>query len=152
MALDSCSFVLTKHTPYQYIGWFAKLPKPWHFNKTLIFKLNCGLNNQIVRRSPPRHSPPQTFTTSDVHHPLCKIRRSPPQTFTTSDVHHLRHSPPQTFTIAWTALYCRLPWCKVVWTAGTFWMLGRLVNFSFGGYDFMNENLRPLLNANIPLI
>ena len=52
----------------------------------------------IVRRSPPRHSPPQTFTTSDVHHPLCKIRRSPPQTFTTSDVHHLRRSPPQTFT------------------------------------------------------
>ena len=40
----------------------------------------------------------QTFTTSDVHHPLCKIRRSPPQTFTTSDVHHLRRSPPQTFT------------------------------------------------------
>ena len=33
---------------------------------------------KIVRRSPPRHSPPQTFTTpsvkSDVHHP----RRSPP--------------------------------------------------------------------------
>ena len=52
----------------------------------------------IVRRSPPRHSPPQTFTTSDVHHPLCKIRRSPPQTFTTPDVHHLRRSPPQTFT------------------------------------------------------
>merc|ERR1711899_709166 len=52
----------------------------------------------IVRRSPPRHSPPQTFTTSDVHHP----RRSPPQTFTTpsgkSDVHHPRRSPPQTFT------------------------------------------------------
>ena len=45
-----------------------------------------------------RRSPPQTFTTSDVHHPLCKIRRSPPQTFTTSDVHHLRRSPPQTFT------------------------------------------------------
>ena len=68
----------------------------------------------IVRRSPPRHSPPQTFTTSDVHHlrrsppqtfttsdihhPQCKIRRSPPQTFTTPDVHHLRRSPPQTFT------------------------------------------------------
>ena len=52
----------------------------------------------IVRRSPPRRSPPQTFTTPDVHHPLCKIRRSPPQTFTTSDVHHLRRSPPQTFT------------------------------------------------------
>ena len=35
-------------------------------------------NMLIVRRSPPRHSPPQTFTTpsvkSDVHHP----RRSPP--------------------------------------------------------------------------
>ena len=40
----------------------------------------------------------QTFTTPDVHHPLCKIRHSPPQTFTTSDVHHLRRSPPQTFT------------------------------------------------------
>ena len=44
----------------------------------------------------------QTFTTSDVHHPQCKIRRSPPQTFTTpsvkSDVHHPRRSPPQTFT------------------------------------------------------
>ena len=40
----------------------------------------------------------QTFTTSDVHHPQCKIRRSPPQTFTTPDVHHLRRSPPQTFT------------------------------------------------------
>ena len=53
---------------------------------------------KIVRRSPPRRSPPQTFTTSDVHHPLCEIRRSPPQTFTTSDVHHLRRSPPQTFT------------------------------------------------------
>ena len=39
----------------------------------------------------------QTFTTPDVHHPLCKIRRSPPQTFTTPDVHHLRHSSPQTF-------------------------------------------------------
>ena len=52
----------------------------------------------IVRRSPPRRSPPQTFTTPDVHHPLCKIRRSPPQTFTTPDVHHLRRSPPQTFT------------------------------------------------------
>ena len=25
----------------------------------------------------------QTFTTPDVHHPQCKIRRSPPQTFTT---------------------------------------------------------------------
>ena len=60
------------------------------------------LQKRIVRRSPPRHSPPQTFTTSDVHHPLCKIRRSPPQTFTTSDVHHplckIRRSPPQTFT------------------------------------------------------
>ena len=72
----------------------------------------------IVRRSPPRHSPPQTFTTpsvkSDVHHPrrsppqtfttpcvksdVHHPRRSPPQTFTTSDVHHPRHSPPQTFT------------------------------------------------------
>ena len=67
-----------------------------------------------VRRSPPRRSPPQTFTTSevhhlrrsppqtfttsDIHHPQCKIRRSPPQTFTTPDVHHLRRSPPQTFT------------------------------------------------------
>ena len=48
----------------------------------------------------------QTFTTPDVHHPQCKIRRSPPQTFTTpsvkSDVHHpqckIRRSPPQTFT------------------------------------------------------
>ena len=40
----------------------------------------------------------QTFTTPDIHHPLCKIRHSPPQTFTTpfvkSDVHHPRHSPP----------------------------------------------------------
>ena len=52
----------------------------------------------IVRRSPPRHSPPQTFTISDVHHFLCKIRHSPPQTFTTLDFHHLRRSPPQTFT------------------------------------------------------
>merc|ERR1711884_938505 len=26
----------------------------------------------------------QTFTTPDVHHPQCKIRRSPPQTFTTT--------------------------------------------------------------------
>ena len=82
----------------------------------------------IVRRSPPRHSPPQTFTTpsvksdvqhprrspsqtittSDVHHPLCKIRRSPPQTFTTpfvkSDVHHPRHSPPQTFTTPYSKM------------------------------------------------
>ena len=44
----------------------------------------------------------QTFTTPDVHHPQCKIRRLPPQTFTTpnvkSDVHHPRHSPPPTFT------------------------------------------------------
>ena len=54
--------------------------------------------NLIVRRSPPRHSPPQTFATPDVHHPHCKIRRSPPQTFTTPDVHHLRRLPPQTFT------------------------------------------------------
>ena len=61
----------------------------------LIWFLRFGA---IVRRSPPRHSPPQTFTTSYVHHPLCKIRRSPPQTFTTSDVHHPRRSPPQTFT------------------------------------------------------
>ena len=53
---------------------------------------------QIVRRSSPRHSPPQTFTTPDVHHPLCKIRRSPPQTFTTPDVNHPRRSPPPTFT------------------------------------------------------
>ena len=42
MALDSCSFVLTKHTPYQYIGWFAKLPKPssivvWIINDDLLF-------------------------------------------------------------------------------------------------------------------
>ena len=62
-----------------------------------------------IRRSPPqtfttsdvhhlRRSPPQTFTTSDIHHPQCKIRRSPPQTFTTPDIHHLRSSPPQTFT------------------------------------------------------
>ena len=58
----------------------------------------CNTEKGIARRSPPRHSPPQTFTTSDVHHPLCKIRRSPPQTFTTPDVHHLRRSPPQTFT------------------------------------------------------
>ena len=63
-----------------------------------FFALICSCVKRIVRRSPPRHSPPQTFTTSDVHHPLCKIRRSPPQTFTTSDVHHLRRSPPQTFT------------------------------------------------------
>ena len=40
----------------------------------------------------------KTFTTSDIHHPQCKIRRSPPQTFTTPDVHHLRRSPPQTLT------------------------------------------------------
>ena len=59
---------------------------------------NAEQLHQIVRRSPPRHSPPQTLTTSDVHHPLCKIRRSPPQTFINSDVHHLRRSPPQTFT------------------------------------------------------
>ena len=63
---------------------------------------NLWQRGSVVRRSPPRRSPPQTFTTpsvkSDVHHP----RRSPPQTFTTpcvkSDVHHPRHSPPQTFT------------------------------------------------------
>ena len=55
-------------------------------------------NMLIVRRSPPRHSSPQSYTTSDVHQPLCKIRRSPPQTFATPDVHHLRRSPPQTFT------------------------------------------------------
>ena len=67
------------------------------FKQHLITKVFAYLN-LIVRRSPPRHSPPQTFTTSDIHHPLCKIRRSPPQTFTTSDVHHLRRSPPQTFT------------------------------------------------------
>ena len=32
---------------------------------------------------------------------------------------------------------CLVPNCPtiVVWTAGTFWMLGRLVNFSFGGDD-----------------
>ena len=40
----------------------------------------------------------QTFTTQDVHHPQCKIKRSPPQTFTTpsvkSDIHHPRRSPP----------------------------------------------------------
>merc|ERR1712117_960121 len=51
-----------------------------------------------------RRSPPQTFTTpcvkSDVHHP----RRSPPQTFTTSDVHHPRHSPPQTFTTPYSKM------------------------------------------------
>ena len=120
-------------------------------------------NPPIVRRSPPRHSPPQTFTTSDVHHP----RHSPPQTFTTpcvkSDIHHPRHSPPQMFITSdihhprrslpktfitpcvksnfhhpfakmWHSPPL-LPWCKVVWTAGTFWMLGRLVNFSFGGDD-----------------
>ena len=60
--------------------------------------LGDGQWTSIVRLSPPRHSPPQTFTTSDIHHPQCKIRRSPPQTFTTPDVHHLRRSPPQTFT------------------------------------------------------
>ena len=65
---------------------------------TLSNTATNGMKVRIVRRSPPRRSPPQTFTTSDVHHPLCKIRRSPPQTFTTSDVHHLRRSPPQTFT------------------------------------------------------
>ena len=63
-----------------------------------------GSSKLIVRRSPPRHSPPQTFTTpsvkSDVHHP----RRSPPQTFTTSDVHHPRHSPPQTFTTPYSKM------------------------------------------------
>ena len=73
-----------------------------------------GVKLPIVRRSPPRRSPPQTFTTSEVHHPrrsppqtfttlsvksdVHHPRRSPPQTFTTSDVHHPRHSPPQTFT------------------------------------------------------
>ena len=61
--------------------------QPHFFFNSLIFV-------SIVRRSPPRHSPPQTFTTPDVHHPLCKIRRSPPQTFTTPDIHHPRGSPP----------------------------------------------------------
>ena len=66
------------------------------------------LSSLIVRHSPPRHSPPKTFTTpsvkSDVHHP----RRSPPQTFTTSDVHHplckIRRSPPQTFTTPYSKM------------------------------------------------
>ena len=70
----------------------------WSIALIIQVFISVTLNKKIVRRSPPRHSPPQTFTTSDVHHPLCKIRRSPPQTFTTSDVHHLRRSPPQTFT------------------------------------------------------
>ena len=52
---------------------------------------------RIVRHSSPRHSSPQTFITSDIHHPLPIFRHSSPQTFITSDVHHLRHSSPQTF-------------------------------------------------------
>ena len=75
-------------------------------NRTIFFIFGGGRGvaelDKIVRRSLPRHSPPQTFTTTDVHHPLCEIRRSPPQTFTTSDVHHpqckIRRTPPQTFT------------------------------------------------------
>ena len=43
-----------------------------------------------------RRSSPQTFITSDVHHPLPKIRHSSPRTFITSDIHHLRHSSPPT--------------------------------------------------------
>ena len=74
----------------------------WAVSVRLVIQILVQKVNWIVRRSPPRHSPPQTFTTpsvkSDVHHPQCKIRRSPPQTFTTSDIHHLRRSPPKTFT------------------------------------------------------
>ena len=67
-----------------------------------ILLLNNHYFLPIVRRSPPWHSPPQTFTTpsvkSDVHHP----RHSPPQTFTTSDIHHPRHSSQSTFVV-WLA-------------------------------------------------
>ena len=46
----------------------------------------------IVRHSSPRRSSPQTFITpylfSDIHHPLPKFRHSSPQTFITSDIHH----------------------------------------------------------------
>ena len=84
-------------------------PKRVHPTLTLLSFARKKIEKEekeIVRRSPPRHSPPQMFTTpsvkSDVHHPQFKIRRSPPQTFTTpcvkSDVHHPRRSPPQTFT------------------------------------------------------
>ena len=42
-------------------------------------------NVLIVRRSPPRHSPPQTFTT-----PYSKMRHSPP-----TNIHHPIQSSPQ---------------------------------------------------------
>ena len=93
-------WLLRKKSPqYDICFTFAKL-------RQLKYQIACYIIQPIVRHSPPRHSPPQTFTTpsvkSDVHHPQCKIRRSPPQTFTTSDVHHplceIRRSPPQTFT------------------------------------------------------
>ena len=60
--------------------------------QSLIWKLLPTEGNWIVR-----HSSPQTFITSDIHHPLPIFRHSSPQTFITSDVHHLRHSSPQTF-------------------------------------------------------
>ena len=85
----------------------------WAVSVRLVIQILVQKVNWIVRRSPPRHSPPQTFTTSsvksDVHHPQCKIRRSPPrhtppQRFTTSDIHHPRHSPPQTFTTPYSKM------------------------------------------------
>ena len=88
-------FCLTSHQTPSYLSHSTSMYQPHFFFNSLIFV-------SIVRRSPPRHSPPQTFTTTDVHHPLCKIRCSPPQTFTTPDIHHplckIRRSPPQTFT------------------------------------------------------
>ena len=45
-----------------------------HFSSSTTSIL-ASLHLPIVRRSPPRHSPPQTFTTSDIHH----LRHSPPQ-------------------------------------------------------------------------
>ena len=96
----TCVMLIWEKTPsFSFFWWLSSelvnltnhcLSLPWHRSgKDPYF--------WIVRHSSPRHSSPQTFITSDVHHPLPKIRHSSPRTFITSDVHHLRHSSPQTF-------------------------------------------------------
>ena len=64
----------------------------WSFQSGQGSQISYDVSNMIVR-----HSSPQTFITSDIHHPLPKIRHSSPRTFITSDIHHLRRSSPQTF-------------------------------------------------------
>ena len=82
----------------------------WNFSDRKISRILEKSGFPKMRHSPPPtfttseiqhpwHSPPTTFTTPNIHHP----RHSLAPTFTTPDIHHpeihhLRHSPPLTFT------------------------------------------------------